>query len=154
MGAPAGSGNPTHTAQPSAPTILIVDDDPDMRIYLKRCLRNMCHEIGPVLEAGDGAAALAQARQTNVDLIISDVVMPRMDGIALIRALRSDEALAHIAVILVTGELSSRDVREQAGSAGFVDILAKPFNTDKLCAKVRKLLSRAPPRGRGEHESP
>jgi CheY-like chemotaxis protein len=147
---PAETGDATRAAQTHLPTILIVDDDPDTRVYLIRCLREIRSEIGPVLEAGDGVAALAQARQTKIDLIISDVVMPRMDGITLIRELRSDAALVHISVLLVTGELTLRDLGEQVGSAGLVDILRKPFNTDKLCRHVRRLLSRAPPQDRGE----
>jgi DNA-binding response OmpR family regulator len=142
---PGRAGDPAETAKPSVPTILIVDDDPDMRIYLKRCLSRMRQEIGRVFEASDGMAALARVRQGDVDLVISDVIMPRLDGIAMIRAMRGDEAVAHISVLLVTGEFSAREVLERTDSAARVDVLTKPFNTQGLCEKVRGLLSRGPP---------
>jgi CheY-like chemotaxis protein len=64
----------------NAPTILIVDDDPDMRLYLRGCLRGLGEAAGPVIDAADGVEALRRVRADGVGLVISDVVLPRMDG--------------------------------------------------------------------------
>lgn len=127
-------------------TLLVADDNPEIRAYVKRCLKALRGEIGHILEAGDGATALARIRQGDVDLVISDVVMPHMNGFALCRALQEDEALRHIPLLLITGELSARELQEHVDNAGCCDILIKPFNARKLCAQVSRLLSRAPPK--------
>ena len=126
-------------------TLLVVDDDPDMRAYVKRGLRSLEIEIDRVLEAADGEEALARVRGDRVDLIISDVVMPRMDGLTLCRMLRRDERSRHIPVLLITGEMSEREARLRAREVQAQDVLAKPFNTPKLCDRVMHLLSRPPP---------
>ena len=138
-----GADSPSATR--SKPLVLVVDDDPDMRVYIKRCLRRMCSEVAEIVEAGDGCAALDRLQQSGVDLVISDVVMPRLDGIALTRHILQDPALSRVAVLLVTGELSAREVLDRTGAGDSVDVITKPFNTRNLCEKVRELLSRAPP---------
>jgi CheY-like chemotaxis protein len=129
----------------AAPTILVVDDDPDMRDYIRRCLKKLTGEIGQILEAVDGVEALARIRESGVDMVISDVVMPRMDGFELCRNVWRDVSLRHVSILLVTGERSHRDVREQAGTSMSIEVVTKPFNADTICAKVRLILSRAPP---------
>ncbi len=134
--------------QSSAPTILVVDDDPDMRIYVKRCLRKVPCEIGPVFEANNGASALKKIREQEITLVISDVVMPVLDGISLARTLRADESFSHVLVLLVTGVMSAHELLELTGVHRGVSVLTKPFNADKLSEKVMELLGRAPPRPR------
>jgi len=119
----------------TAPTILIVDDDPDMRLYLRGCLRGLGEAAGPVIDAADGVEALGRVRADGVGLVISDVVLPRMDGLGLRQAIRGDAAHAHLPVLLISGE------PETALPAGPDDaFLAKPFNARDLLAAVRCLM--------------
>lgn len=123
---------------PFRPT-LIVDDDPDMRFYLRTCLQGM--GVQHVLEAADGEEALALAR-SGVDLVISDVVIPRLDGSALCRAIKDDPATRDVPVLLISGEDGTP--APEAGADGF---LRKPFNARQLREAVESLPrgpSRAP----------
>jgi CheY-like chemotaxis protein len=120
----------------NAPTILIVDDDFDMRLYLRGCLRGLGGAMGPVLEAADGVEALRRVRADAVGLVISDVALPLMDGMALRQAIRDDAAHARLPVLLISGE------PESAVLIGPDDaFLAKPFNARDLLAAVRSLMS-------------
>jgi CheY-like chemotaxis protein len=120
----------------NALTILIVDDDPDMRIYLRGCLRGLGEEAGPVIDAADGVEALRRVRADGVGLVISDVVLPRMDGLELRRAIRTDVVHANLPVLLISGE------PEPLLRCGPDDaFLAKPFNARELLAAVRYLLN-------------
>jgi CheY-like chemotaxis protein len=116
-------------------TILIVDDDPDMRLYLRGCLRGLGEAAGNVIDAADGVEALRQVRTGDVGLVISDVVLPRMDGAGLRRAIREDPVHAHVPVLLISGE------QEAAPASGPHDaFLAKPFNARELLAAVGRLM--------------
>lgn len=130
-----------HVAAPDRLTFLVVDDDAELRTYVRRCLRGFGRADPLVLEAEDGQAALEVLGMQAVDLIISDVVMPRMDGLALCRALGEDEQLRQVPVLLVTGEApaAARRLAQSAGARGF---LAKPFNARKLRAALEGLLAR------------
>ena len=123
-------------------TILIVDDDPDMRLYLRSCLKTF-GGIEYVLEAADGLDALPLARSGGADLVISDVLLPRLDGYGLCLAIKADPGLRHLPVLLISGEDVGRSVRSVAD--GF---LVKPFNAGELHAVLDGLLPggpRAPP---------
>ena len=136
-------------------TILIADDDPDMRAYIGRCLRGLPGEPARVLEAADGAEALALAERSAVDLIISDVMMPGIDGIELCRAIRRDPRLRNVPVLLITGEFTDREARRMAVPNGLTGILTKPFNARTLCAALSRIRGRAPPGSRpGKDERP
>jgi CheY-like chemotaxis protein len=120
----------------NALAILIVDDDPDMRIYLRGCLRGLGEAAGPVIDAADGVEALRRVRADGVGLVISDVVLPRLDGLKLRRAIRADPVHAHLPVLLISGE------PEAAPRSGPDDaFLPKPFNARELLAEVRYLLN-------------
>ena len=136
---PSATGiNPV--AAPERLTFLVVDDDAELRAYVRRCLRGFGKADPLVLDAEDGLAALEVLGRQAVDLIISDVVMPRMDGLALCRALGEDEHLRQVPVLLVTGEApaAARRLAQSAGARGF---LAKPFNARKLRAALEGLLN-------------
>lgn len=116
-------------------TVLLVDDDPDMRLYLRSCLRSPEVEVERVLEAADGLEALRLARAGGVNLVISDIVVPGLDGRALCRAIRESPELDDITVLLISGEDGAG---AQASDAdGF---LAKPFNSRQLVAALQDLL--------------
>lgn len=116
-------------------TVLIVDDDADMRLYLGGCVRRFGRRHVQVLEAAAGLEALLLVRTVPVDLIISDVVMPHLDGAAFCRMLKADVALARIPFVLISGEAT--DVLTNTGADAF---LPKPFNTEQLEAVLRRLL--------------
>jgi signal transduction histidine kinase/ligand-binding sensor domain-containing protein/DNA-binding NarL/FixJ family response regulator len=117
-------------------TVLLVDDNPDVRAYVRAVLAAQFH----VLEAGDGKAGLALAREALPDLIVADVMMPELDGLGLGRALKSDPMTDAIPVILLTARAESAD--QIAGlEAGADAYLTKPFDPGVLTACVANLLS-------------
>ena len=123
-------GRPTWTA-PRA-RILWVDDNPDMRSYVTRLLKRFYD----VTEASDGQAALESALASPPDLVLSDVMMPRLDGFGLLRALRADTRTRRLPIIL----LSARAGEESAIAGldtGADDYLIKPFSARELLARVR-----------------
>jgi len=117
------------------PTVLIVDDDPDMRLYLRSCLRGLAAPFERVIEAADGLEALRLVRSVAVSLVISDVALPGLDGRRLTRAIRDDAALSHVTVLLISGETAPGDNHAD----GF---LTKPFNTHQLIAALDRLPAR------------
>ena len=114
-----------------------MDDDPDMRLYLRRCLRNLTSPFERVLEAADGLEALRLVRSGAVDLVISDVGLPGLDGDRLSRAIRDDAALRHVSVLLISGDA----VIGESTADGF---LPKPFNSQQLLAALAALRPRPP----------
>lgn len=125
-----GAVRPTWTA-PRA-RILWADDNADMRSYVTRLLRRFYE----VTEAHDGQAALESALAAPPDLVLSDVMMPRLDGFGLLRALRADSRTRRLPIIL----LSARAGEESAVAGldtGADDYLVKPFSARELLARVR-----------------
>lgn len=128
----------------TSPTILVVDDDPDMRLYIRGCLGSLGSKVDRVLEAADGLEALPVVRSGAVEMVITDVVLPGLDGYALCRAIKTDPELRHLVVLLISGEADGSPPGTAAD--GF---LAKPFNAGQLRTVVEKLLLRDL-RARGE----
>jgi CheY-like chemotaxis protein len=119
----------------NALTILIVDDDPDMRTYLRGCLRGLGDAAGAVIDAADGIEALQRVRADHVGLVITDVVLPRLDGVGLRQAIRGDPVHAHLPILFISGE------PEAATPSGPDDaFLPKPFNARELLTAVRHLM--------------
>jgi signal transduction histidine kinase len=130
----AGAAAPVPAVTDGAPRahVLVVDDNADLRSYLSTLLS----EHYQVTTAADGLAALEAVREAAPDLIVSDVMMPRLDGVGLVRELRANPSTASLPVIL----LSARVGEESAISgldAGSDDYLAKPFSARELLARVR-----------------
>jgi signal transduction histidine kinase/ligand-binding sensor domain-containing protein/DNA-binding response OmpR family regulator len=117
-------------------TVLVVDDHPDVRAYIRRHLEPTYR----ILEAADGAEGLKQARRFVPDLVISDLMMPGMDGSALLRALREDPELEFIPVILLTARASAES-RMKGLREGVDDYLVKPFDPRELKARVDNLIA-------------
>ena len=122
-----------------APTILIVDDDPDMRDYLRGCLLGLGPAVGAVVDASDGLEALRMVRADSVDLLVCDVVLPRLDGRGLLEAIRSDPSLEGLPVLLISG---GEGLRVPEGPTD--GWLPKPFNARQLLAAVQRLLGTPP----------
>jgi signal transduction histidine kinase/DNA-binding response OmpR family regulator len=114
------------------PRVLVADDNADMREYVARLL-SVDHDV---LVAADGRAALELALREQPDLVLSDVMMPELDGVGLLGALRADVRTAHVPVVLVSAR-AGEDATVQGLEAGADDYLAKPFSSRELRARVR-----------------
>lgn len=118
-------------------TILIVDDRALNRKVLVTLLGYRGHRL---LEASDGAEALALVRAERPDLVIADVLMPTMDGYELVRQLRADPAIAHTRVIFCTAYYHEREARSLAEACGVAHVLFKPCEPEVVLSVVDELL--------------
>ena len=122
-------------ADADPPRVLVADDNVDMRRYIQRLL----HGPYQVETVPDGEAALAAVRQRVPDLILTDVMMPRLDGVGLLRALRGDPDTAGVPVILLSAR-AGEESRVEGMQAGADAYLVKPFSAKELLANVAALL--------------
>lgn len=118
------------------PRILAVDDGPNNLEILKVRLEAAGYEV---ITAADGEEALAQVREFTPDLVLLDVLMPKLDGIAVLKQLKKETAQSFLPVILVTAKSDTQDIIEGL-DAGGDDYLTKPFEQSALIARVRSLL--------------
>ncbi len=117
-------------------TVLIVDDNADMRAYLRTLLLDRYY----VIEAADGQSGLKLAVESVPDIVVSDVMMPVMDGLAFCTRLKQHEATSHIPVLLLTARSSEQQYIE--GLQTGADIyMTKPFSADLLLANIASLLA-------------
>jgi putative two-component system response regulator len=117
--------------------VLVVDDQPDNLQAIGDALRPLGYEVWT---AGDGETALAIARERSPDVILLDVMMPRMDGFEVCRRLKADADTQLLPVVFVTG-LDSREARLKGLDAGATEFLTKPFDVTELEVRVRNLVS-------------
>ncbi|MES1025463.1 ATP-binding protein [Gloeocapsa sp. BRSZ] len=117
--------------------ILLVDDNADMRNYIKRLLS----QLYEVVAVSDGVAAIEAIAQRLPDLVLSDVMMPRMDGLELLRQLRSDPHTAKLPIILLSARAGEAQLEGLEAKAD--DYLTKPFSPRELLARVRVTLELA-----------
>ena len=131
--APGGERPRTPTgADVRRPRVLVVDDNADMREYVSELLRSDYD----VAAAPDGAAALELLRAAPPDLVLTDVMMPRLDGFGLLAAMRADPALTHLPVVMLSAR-SGDEATVEGLEAGADDYLIKPFSARELLARVR-----------------
>ncbi|HEX2117348.1 MAG TPA: PAS domain S-box protein [Alphaproteobacteria bacterium] len=127
--------------------VLIVDDNADMREYIARLLRPL-HDVEL---ARDGLEALAAIAERRPDLVLSDVMMPSLDGIGLLRAIRADPSLADIPAILLSAR-AGEEAQVEGLDAGADDYLVKPFAARELLARVNANLQMAETRRKALEE--
>ena len=125
----------------TSPTILIVDDDTSVRKVAKIRLEREGYRV---ISAADGDEGLQLAQTEHPQLILLDILMPRMDGREMLRRLKSDPVTHAIPVILLT-VLDAQDELHQSIGPGYADRLPKPYNPDHLLQKVRTLLASPTP---------
>jgi diguanylate cyclase (GGDEF)-like protein len=121
-------------------SILVIDDDEINRILISKSLR---HEGYSVITAEDGNKALQQLEQSIPNLIISDIMMPELDGISLLKIIRGAKQTQAVPVILVTAQTDLEDLTN-AFALGADDFIMKPFAVPELLARVRSKLERPP----------
>lgn len=121
-------------------TVLIVDDSSVMRKIVERSLRQAGLALEKVIEADNGVDALNLVQTNTVDLILSDVNMPKMDGIEFLRQIQSIESAKGIPVLMITTEGSEQKVVE-AISLGARGYIRKPFSADQVRQQVTELLA-------------
>lgn len=119
--------------------ILVVDDFSTMR----RIVRNLLKELGfvNVEEAEDGAAALQKLQNGTFEFVVTDWNMPNMDGLQLLKAIRSAPTLQHLPVLMITAEAKRENIiaAAQAGASGYI---VKPFTAATLAEKVQKIFDK------------
>lgn len=123
--------------------ILVVDDSAAIRKILTRVLRQTGMAIQTIHEAGDGQDALAVMAQHKIDLVLSDINMPKMDGLQLLASLKASPQWHSIPVVMITTEGGETKVAEavRLGAAGYV---RKPFTADQIKEKLVGILQPAP----------
>jgi two-component system, chemotaxis family, chemotaxis protein CheY len=126
----------------SSPTdlkFLVVDDFSTMRRIVRGLLKEMgCNNVE---EAEDGAIALQALKTQRFDFVVSDINMPNMNGFELLKAIKADDGLKHLPVLMVTAEARKEDIvlAAQSGAAGYI---VKPFTKATLEEKLQKILQK------------
>lgn len=116
--------------------IMTVDDSASMRQMVSFTLKGAGHDV---VEAADGVEALQALKTQKVSLVITDVNMPRMDGITLVKEIRSLPAYKFTPILLLTTE-STSDKKQEGKAAGATGWIVKPFNPDQLLATIKKVM--------------
>jgi DNA-binding response OmpR family regulator len=118
--------------------VLVADDDPDIRALVTIKLKRSGFDV---IDVGDGQAALDGVREQPPDLVIVDLMMPKMSGIEVCQALRADPATAGIPVIMLTARAQESDVA-RGFAQGADDYIIKPFSPRELASRVQAVMAR------------
>ncbi len=132
------AGSLTRTGRELMARILFIDDEPDIRRLVEYALQARGHEV---LLATDGQEGVEQARAQSPDLILSDMVMPEMNGLEVLSALKADPEMKDIPVLIVTAS-AQREEAERAVQAGAAGYLVKPFHIPQLHERIDELLAK------------
>ncbi len=117
--------------------ILLIEDEQDIITALRLRLESNGYAV---VSAGDGADGLGKARTENPDLIILDIMLPKLDGYKIARMLKFDEKFSKIPIIMLTAKVQQGDIQrgKEAGADAYV---TKPFKAEELLAEIKKLLA-------------
>lgn len=120
-----------------AQKILVVDDEEDIVTALSIRLKALGYEV---IAAADGMAALEAARTQSPNLILLDIMLPKLDGYKVCRMLKFDEKFRHIPIIMITAKVadSNKKMGEEVGADAYI---TKPFNPEELVARIKDLIS-------------
>ena len=127
--------NEVSKADKSAPLLLLVEDNDDVRMYIK----NQLELDYRIIESANGAEGLDRAIEIIPDLIISDVMMPKMDGIEMCKTLKTNDKTSHIPIIMLTAKAERADKIEGL-QTGADDYLMKPFDAEELKVRIQNLI--------------
>lgn len=130
----------TLVGMPPPTRILIVDDSAELRELWLRLLRRTGFDV---IQAADGLQALRATRERGPDLILMDIAMPALDGLAATRLIKADPTTAHIPVVILSGDAWMAPLAKRAGSAAF---LTKPVAIAELLGTITQALRQAAPR--------
>lgn len=130
-----GSTTEVDRAPSELPRVLVADDNPELRSFIASTLRPAC----AVMTVADGAQAWTALQQRRFDVVVSDVMMPEIDGLELVARIRAEPSLATLPVLLVTARGGTDDTAEGL-DVGADDYLAKPFSPAELRARIRSVL--------------
>lgn len=119
--------------------VLVIDDSSTMRKIVSRALRQAGLDFDEILEAGDGQEALNLLENEKVDLILSDINMPNMDGIEFLRQKREIDAIKGIPVVMITTE-GGADIIGEAKELGAAGNIKKPFTPDKINEVISSIM--------------
>ncbi|MFC1568461.1 response regulator transcription factor [Candidatus Margulisiibacteriota bacterium] len=122
----------------SALKILVVDDEPDVSSLLTLLLKSKGYDV---IVARDGQEALEKARREKPDLILLDIMLPRMDGYKVARMLKFDENFSHIPIVMLTAKIQDKD-KKVGMEMGADDYVTKPFDTVNLLSKIQEILAK------------
>jgi two-component system, chemotaxis family, chemotaxis protein CheY len=117
-------------------TIMVVDDSASIRQVVSFTLKNEGYEV---IEAPDGKAAIDKLTGRTINMVVTDLNMPNLDGIGLVRALRSNPSYRFIPIIMLTTE-SQESKKQEGRQAGATGWIVKPFKPEQLVAVVKKVL--------------
>ena len=126
-------------SHPTDMKFLVVDDFSTMRRIVRGLLKEMgCNNVE---EAEDGVVALSTLKNSKFDFVVSDINMPNMNGFDLLKAIKADDTLKHLPVLMVTAEARKEDIvlAAQSGAAGYI---VKPFTKATLEEKVQKIMQK------------
>jgi signal transduction histidine kinase len=126
------AGSPRDVPRSERRLVLLADDNADLRDYISRLLADHGYQVEAV---ADGEAALASLRARRPDILVSDVMMPRLDGFGLLAAVRADAALRDLPVVMLSAR-AGNDATAEGLDAGADDYLTKPFSARELLARV------------------
>lgn len=129
--------------------VLIVDDSSTMRAVIKKVIKVSGFKVGQFLEAGDGVEALSVLEKEWVDLVLSDINMPNMNGLELIGKMHADDILKSIPVVMVTTEASDEKMK-RSKELGAVGYIKKPFLPEDIKMTLCSVMGEDPDNGRDD----
>lgn len=116
--------------------VLIVEDEPNILLAVKMCMEQAGYEV---ITAQDGITAVQEAIDNHPDLILLDIVIPKMNGYLVCEALKQEESTRNIPVVVISARAQEEDI-VRAKSIGAVDYIVKPFSPEELRSKVQKVI--------------